>query len=63
MSHCGGIMMCLPYNNEQSMHTLNTSLEIWTRQVEVSGYHDSSSSLQRTKLIVQIIELEKDATK
>lgn len=45
------------------MCTVNTTLEVWTWEVQVSGYHDSNSSLERIKWIVQMIQLEKNSTK
>lgn len=64
MSHCDRITACLPYlHDTRSMCTVNTGLEVWAWQARVSGYHDSSSSLQRPKWIVQMILLERNHTK
>lgn len=64
MSHCGRITVYLSYLfNRRSMRTVNVTLEVWAWQVHVSGYHDSGSSLQRTKWIVQMFQLERNSTK
>lgn len=61
MSHCGRIIVCVPYYSRWSMRTVNTTLEVWIWQAQVSDYHDSSPSLQRTKWIVQMIQLERNS--
>lgn len=63
MSYCGRITAYLPYCNKRSMRPVNTTLKVWTWQVQVSGYHDSNSSLRSTKWIVRVIQLERNSIK